>query len=335
MIVLEGCTYASILKQATSLLVSRGHQVAPRGLLTRELQQVAMTLTDPTQRHPRLRGRNANIFALIAETIWVLSGRDDLRFIKAYLPRMAGFSDDDRVLSGGYGPRIRSWQGIDQLRAVVETLNCDPNSRRAVVALFDPVRDHDQTKKDIPCCSVLHFTVEDGHLHLTVYSRSMDIMWGSAINFFEWTILQEAVTLWLNVQIGHYSHFVGSLHIYEEFIGRARGFEREDEDEALPVTPFDIAFDALDDACSAYFSAESSFREGLLDRPAPTNSLWMTEAIELTRAFWTAKLSNDYRTAERMVKSLPVSEWSVMAMEQIAFMERAYAKSLDSRAPHA
>jgi thymidylate synthase len=336
MVQIEGSTYSSILKKATSLLFDRGREVAPRGMHTREMQGITMVLASPLHRYPRLEGRNANIFALIAETIWVMAGRNDLPFIQAYLPRMAAFSDDGERLSGGYGPRIRNWRGIDQLHAVVGTLRADPSSRRAVISLFDPLVDHDQAKKDIPCTNLLHFTTQGGRLHLNAFSRSMDIMWGSAINFFEWTTIQEAVARWLALPIGGYTHSVGSLHIYDEFIARARRFIAAPEPVALPITPFDVPLDKLDASCDEYFRVEALFRGGTLDvQPKAITSGWMAEAIEFSRAFWVATLVKDYRAAEAIIRGLPLSEGAAMALDQIAFMERAHAKAAGSRTSHA
>lgn len=332
MLSIEGASYSSILKQAMSHLMQDGCKVEPRGRPTRELQNVTLTLTDPSQRYPRLRGRNANIFALIAETIWVISGRHDLRFIQAYLPRMADFSDDGLTLSGGYGPRIRNWSGVDQLRAVVETLRADPSSRRAVVALFDPARDHDQSKKDIPCCNVLHFTTSEGRLHLSVFSRSMDIMWGSAINFYEWTTLQESVAFWLGMPVGEYCHSVGSLHIYDEFLKRGERLLSEQLPARLPTTSFDISLEALDPSLAEYLRVEDLFRSGTLDEIfVGSESQWMVEAVGLTRAYWVAKHAKDYRAAESIIERLPLTEACAMALDQIAFMERAHVKAASSR----
>jgi thymidylate synthase len=58
-----------------------------------------------------LPGRNNNVFAQLAETAWVLAGRNDLAFLGHYLPRVADFSDDGRTWRGAYGPRIRRWGG--------------------------------------------------------------------------------------------------------------------------------------------------------------------------------------------------------------------------------
>lgn len=321
--VFTGPSYPSILKQALAALLSDGTPVSPRGRPTREIQHVGFSLADPLRRFPRIPHRNANIFALVAETLWVFAGRNDLAFIQEYLPRMTSFSDDGVTLSGAYGPRLRDYSGVDQLHAAIATLLEDGSSRRAAISLFDPALHHDQSKKDIPCCTSLHFTQQDHRLNLCVYSRSMDIMWGSAINFFEWTLLQEAAALWLNLSLGTYTHVVGSLHVYEEFLPRAEKLVRAPEARQLPVTQFDLPLHALDGALADFFRAEARLRSGLLnDSPRQCPSAWLLEAQILLRAYWIGKLTRQFSYAKSLVRSLPQTESSDMALAQLDFMAR-------------
>ncbi|MNP18299.1 Thymidylate synthase [compost metagenome] len=46
--------------------------------------------------------------------------------------------------------------------------------------------------------------------------RSNDIYLGMPYDIFSFTMLQEMLALELNVELGSYTHMVGSLHIYEK-----------------------------------------------------------------------------------------------------------------------
>jgi thymidylate synthase len=323
---IAGESYTSIFKQAAALLVEDGLDVAPRGRPTRELQHVSMTLRTPRRRYPNLPKRNANIFALVAETLWVLGGRNDLAFIRSFLPRMADYSENGSTLSGAYGPRMRSWHGVDQLRHVIETLQGDPDSRRAVITLLDPVIDTSQGNLDVPCCNTLHFIMRGDKLDLAVFSRSMDVMWGSAINFFEWTTLQEAVAYWLGVTVGDYHHYAGSLHIYNEFLGRAAQLVSQTEPRETGSLPFDLPLAAFDQALTATFDAEARYRSGDTGaRLEYFGSRWLAEADVLLRTFWIAKTRRDYHEAASLIRSQPATVATEMALDQLAFMERTDA----------
>lgn len=68
-------------------ILNNGMRVGSRD---QEQMEVLSTLTKiqyPTERFLVLPYRNNNVFAQVAETLWVLSGRNDLAFLNHYLPR--------------------------------------------------------------------------------------------------------------------------------------------------------------------------------------------------------------------------------------------------------
>jgi thymidylate synthase len=167
-------------------VVENGSDTHVRGSLTREVRARLVEISHIRERYVVLPGRHNNVFASIAESMWVIAGRNDLDYLSAYLPRASEYSDDGRTWRAGYGPRLRNWDGVDQLAEVVSLLRADASSRRAVVAIYDPNRDFVESK-DIPCNNWLHFLARGGQVDLHVAARSTDIWWGfSGINAFEW-----------------------------------------------------------------------------------------------------------------------------------------------------
>lgn len=197
-------------------ITTKGRPVVVRGKATQELLARQVELARPTERFITIPGRRNDVFGTIAETMWVLAGRNDMAYLARYLKRAVQFSDDQETWRGGYGPRLRNWEGIDQVDEIRKLLCGDPESRRAVAVLFDPARDYVNTL-DVPCNNWLHFLVREGRLDLNVTVRSNDILWGfSGINTFEWSVLHEMMAYWLGVAVGQESFFVSSLHLYDE-----------------------------------------------------------------------------------------------------------------------
>jgi len=249
---------------------------------TLEMTHVGITLTDPNRREILLDGRKANIAAQIAETMWVLSGRNDIEFLNHYLPRAADFSDDGKTWRAGYGPRLRCWPGVraaepvDQFRTVLDLLRKDPNSRRAVMSIWDPARDY-QDSKDIPCNNWLSWSARDGKLDLHVAIRSNDIIWGwSGINQFEWSALLEIMAGLLGLQVGSLHFSITSLHLYERHWAKAANlaklrtahtptaagsprFELSDSHRVLTVAGL---VDAFDNLIKKWFEIEETIRKG-------------------------------------------------------------------------
>lgn len=197
--------------------------VASRNGATRERRAHRITLRRPLDRYLLGSARDANPFAQVAETLWVLGGRNDIVFLEPYLSHAPEFSDDGTTWRAGYGPRLRAYGGtVDQIEEVLRILRADPQSRRAVIGLWDPIADYVDSR-DIPCSNWLQFLARDGILDAHVVMRSNDVMWGwSGINVFEWSVLQEVLAADLGMRVGKLTFFAGSFHLYERHWQKAR-----------------------------------------------------------------------------------------------------------------
>ena len=190
---------------------------------TKELTATSITLRHPEERELVLPGRNANIAAQIAETMWVLAGKTSgIVWLSHYLPRAVDFADDGKHWRAAYGPRLRNWKGVDQVAYVVNALQADPQTRQAVIALWDPEVDI-LPGLDRSCNTTLQFTSRLGALDMHVSLRSNDVMWGlSGINAFCWSTLQEIIAELLGVDVGSMHLAAGSLHLYDRHWAKAR-----------------------------------------------------------------------------------------------------------------
>lgn len=261
-------------------------------VLERLHQQI--TLTEPWDRYPRLGLRKASLPAQIAETMWILSGRNDVEWLSYYLPRAAEFSDDGETWRGGYGPRLRDFGGqmfgsdparvipVDQLDFVVRELKANPTSRRAVMAIYDPLmdarRENEEPWKDVPCNDFISFQSRLGQLHAHVFVRSNDLMWGwSGINAFEWSVLQEVLAGILGIGVGTLTFSISSLHAYDRHwskLGKIAEAYPVPEEHLDPSDAFDAprltsrppgqtinSVKDLDTELEAWFKAESAIRD--------------------------------------------------------------------------
>jgi len=196
-------------------LMSTGKILRVRNQEIREVRNKIIVLAQPLERCLFVPHRRNNIVISIAETMWVLGGRNDMEWLQAYLPRAAEFSDDGVTWRAGYGPRLRNWRGVDQIDKVRQLLLAESSTRRAAMSLYDPGSDFVESK-DIPCNNWLHWLVREGKLHLNVGVRSNDIVWGfSGINSFEWSVLHEMMSFWIGADIGEATYFASSFHVYE------------------------------------------------------------------------------------------------------------------------
>ncbi|MER6913561.1 thymidylate synthase [Streptomyces sp. NPDC000594] len=203
------------------------HVNAPRGFPSRERLGVSFAVRDPVQRHVALPRRRANPVFNFAEVLWYLSGSPDLDFIAHYAPSIRAYSADGATLAGtAYGPRIFRYRGpapgggLDQWRTVREVLADDPDSKRAVVQIFDPAELRIPGNIDVACTLSLQFLIREGRLHGIGAMRANDAYRGMVSDVFSFTFLLELLARELGLEVGGYVHQVGSYHIYDSDLCR-------------------------------------------------------------------------------------------------------------------
>lgn len=284
-----------------------GFPVPSRNGDCKELTHVQIKLEKPGTGYITTPERRVSVAAQIAETAWILAGRSDVEWLSRYLPRAVDFSDDGKTWRGGYGPRIRAFgddplgsPGVDQLQHVIELLKEDPNTRRAVINIYDPLADT-EPGKDIPCNNWLHFLARDGKLTLHVATRSNDLMWGwSGINAFEWNILLQVVAGLTGLKPGGIVFSISSLHLYESHFGRAKKIVNADQalsNRQHPPAPLFTAGEVssvsdLDALLERWFDVEKMIRDyadgvtGAKDRFRVTEAICAIEEPMLQSWLW-------------------------------------------------
>lgn len=189
-------------------LVERGQLVSPRGKVTRELLGATFRLDDMRNNIISHPGRQLNYRFMIAEWLWIALGQNDVETLAKYNKRMREFSDDGITLAGAYGPRIRR-----QLAHVTSTLSADPNSRQAVLTIWDQ---SPKPSKDIPCTISMQFIIREDKLHMLVTMRSSDIWLGLPYDIFSFSQIGNSIAGELKVLPGSLMMTLGSSHLYEE-----------------------------------------------------------------------------------------------------------------------
>lgn len=242
MITLTSDSATGLFADACRAVTSIGDTVSPRGMATMEVLGAHLCLTQPRRRFVDASPvRILNPAFAVAEALWILSG-SDADWIFQYNRRLRRYTDDG-VLRGAYGPRMRRWAGIDQLDSVRQLLGRDPDSRQAVVQLYDPQRDT-RGHRDVPCTLGYRFYLRRGLLHMHTTMRSQDLWLGFPYDIFTATLIQELLAGWLDVGVGEYHHHVDSLHLYAEHLDAAAHLPDVEPSPVMPAAR--LVFEQLD-----------------------------------------------------------------------------------------
>lgn len=226
-------------------------EATPRGMAISELIGASFTLTNPRNRLILNESRATNYGFGVGEFCWYMRADRDLGTIRYYNKRMTRFSDDGLTINSAYGFRMfrARWGHESQLDNVLTELKSDPHSRRAVIHINEPSdlrKAVTEGSNDVPCTMSLQFLIRNRRLYMNVVMRSNDVIWGLPYDVFSFTMLMECVLLelqGLGVQVddlGEYSHFVGSLHLYESQKDLARRI-LDSSNQTSPMASFDMA----------------------------------------------------------------------------------------------
>lgn len=221
-------------------VVETGDVSAPRGELTREVLGAYLRIDDPQDVLPVGVGRKASPKLGAIEALQLVGGYSDVEQCKRVSKALSNFEDLGRF-HGAYGPRAYP-QVLPAIRRLVQ----DPESRRAVINIWDPVQDLlVDGVKNYPCTTQLQFMLrypsaiaaqEDRpELHLFVTMRANDAWKGLAYDAFTFAQLQFTIANALGVPVGQYHHYATSLHVYESDLEKVSGLVKN-PDHAKPAT---------------------------------------------------------------------------------------------------
>lgn len=178
---------------------------------------------DLAEGFPIVTTKAVHFKSVVGELLWFLSGSTNAHELrdKYGVTIWSEWADPDTGRLGPvYGYQWRKWNGYhDQIRAVIEQIKADPDSRRHIVTAWNP--DDVPLMALAPCHCLFQFYVVDGKLSCQLYQRSADIFLGVPFNIASYALLTHMVAQQCGLGVGEFVWTGGDCHLYENHIEQA------------------------------------------------------------------------------------------------------------------
>jgi thymidylate synthase len=187
---------------------------------------------DLAQGFPLVTTKKIHVKSVIHELLWFLSGDTNVTYLQENGVRIWNeWADENGDLGPVYGHQWRNWnsEGIDQIKQLLHTLKNNPDSRRMLVAAWNPsvlpdtscsfAENVAEGKAALPPChAFFQFYVADGKLSCQLYQRSADIFLGVPFNIASYALLTMMVAQVSGLAPGEFIHTFGDAHIYNNHL---------------------------------------------------------------------------------------------------------------------
>lgn len=185
---------------------------------------------------PLVTTKKLHLRSIIHELLWFLKGETNTRYLKENnVSIWDEWADEDGNLGPVYGAQWRNWnnKGIDQIREVISLLKTNPDSRRMIVAAWNPevlpdpgntfARNVAEGRAALPPCHAwFQVYVADGKLSCQMYQRSCDVFLGVPFNIASYALLTMMMAQVSGFIPGEFIHTLGDAHIYLNHVEQCR-----------------------------------------------------------------------------------------------------------------
>ena len=173
--------------------------------------------------------------SVVSELLWFLEGSNDERRLAEilYQDNRENLKDKKTIWSQNansnywkkkskfegdvgsiYGVQWRNFNGVDQIKNLIESISQDPNGRRHILSAWNPA---DINLMSLPPCHAFsQFFVSNNQLSCQLYQRSCDMFIGVPFNIASYALLVHMIAAECSLEVGEFIHTLGDYHIYHE-----------------------------------------------------------------------------------------------------------------------
>ena len=212
-------------KELTSEILNKGLSKADRtGTGTKSV--FGRTIRhDMSEGFPIITGKRISFNAARTELLWILNGRTDLKYledngVKYWRPDYERSGRTDETLGPVYGKQWRDFNGVDQLKNLVYSINTNPDSRRLMISAWAPHEMNDMALP--PCHYAFQVYINNGVMDLMWQQRSADVFLGLPYDISMYGLLLEMLAKGAGLKAGQLIGQLGDCHLYNNHLEQAK-----------------------------------------------------------------------------------------------------------------
>jgi thymidylate synthase len=159
--------------------------------------------------------------------LWILQGRTDLKYLEDngvnyWRPDYIRSGRTDETLGPVYGKQWRDFNGVDQLKELVYSINTNPSSRRLMVSAWAP---HEMNEMVLPPCHyAFQVYINNGVIDLMWQQRSADVFLGLPYDIAMYGLLLEMLAKGSDLIPGQLIGQLGDCHLYNNHLGQTQTY---------------------------------------------------------------------------------------------------------------
>lgn len=178
---------------------------------------------------PIIESRRVALRIAFEELMWMLRGQTDVSILqekdihiwdgnttREALDKYGKQHIKENTIGKGYSYQFRNFNGVDQLKNVIEGIKRNPSSRRHVISLWNPSDLNDMSLE--PCHVMYTFTKVGNTLNLHQQQRSADCLLGIPTNMMFAGLFLMLVCKYTGLKIGSVANTSVNAHIYNNHI---------------------------------------------------------------------------------------------------------------------
>jgi thymidylate synthase len=240
---------------------------------------------DLTEGFPLLTTKKVSFKAIVHELLWFVKGETNIKYLvdngvniwnEWPFEKYKSFSDyqgenlkefvekiktDNNFakkwgnLGPVYGKQWRNFEGVDQLKELIESLKNNPFSRRHILTAWNPPEIKQML---LPPCHLLvqFFVSNDNELSCLLYQRSGDMFLGVPFNIASYSLLTHMMAQVCGYKPGEFIHVIGDTHIYLNHLKQVQE-QLKKKPKKLPTLKLNSKIKSLFDFCFEDISLEN------------------------------------------------------------------------------